>query len=107
MGSFERTNDELLRLRTERLLSDIRVCLQDLEFRVTPFGDEDTGGKLEGERRGGCPEIAPVRKVSRAEEVGPELSVCKARLGGRLCNGRFLRPSQAVQPENTLTPFGY
>ena len=56
-------------------------------------------GELEGECWEDHLKISAVLKVSRAEETGPEPSI-RERLG----NGVFSGPSEAVQPEDTLTP---
>ena len=59
---------------------------------------------MEGERWKDPLKITTVLEVSRAEEASAELPVPKGYLGERLGDGRFSRPSQAVQPENTLGP---
>jgi len=85
-------------------MSDIRVCLQDLEQLLSE--KRILIGKLESECWEDRLKIAPVLEVSRAEEARPEFSVRKARLGKRLGDGRFPGPGQAVQPEHPLIPFG-
>ena len=56
-------------------------------------------GELEGEFWEDHLKVAAVLEVSRAEEAGPEPSIHE-----RLGNGVFSGPSEAVQPEDTLTP---
>ena len=42
--------------------------------------------------------VAPIQKVSRAEERGPEVSIRERPLRDRLCDCAFARPSQPIQP---------
>ena len=62
MDSFEQTNNELLHLRTERLLSNIRVCLQDPEQLILELWVLIC--KLEGECWEDHLEIASISEVS-------------------------------------------
>ena len=62
-------------------------------------------GELKRECREDLLKTAPVLEIPRAEKAGAELSVRKARLGERLCNGRFSCPGWTTQPENAAVPF--
>ena len=62
-------------------------------------------GELEGEGQKDRLEVTPVLKISRAEEAGPELPICKAHLGDCLGDGRFPRPHETIQPEDVLDFF--
>jgi len=81
-------------------VSGIGTPLQDPEELLSE--SRILAGKLEGECREDHLKVAAVLEVSRAEEAGPELSVCERCLGERLCDGGFSSPGEAVQPENTL-----
>jgi len=59
----------------ERLPFNIGVCLQDLEQLYSE--KRLLVGKLEGKGGEDCLKIAPVLKVSGAEEASPKLSICK------------------------------
>ena len=61
------------------------------EFGVPPCELDGQGGEYEVE-------VAPVLKVSRAEERGPEASVCECPLGDRLRDGALPRSGESVQP---------
>ena len=97
---FERTDDEPLHLRTEGLLSNVRVGPQDSKQLLSE--GRVAVGELEGEGRKDRLEVVPVLEVSRAEEAGTKPPVCEAPLGERLGDGRFPRPCEAVQPEHAL-----
>ena len=85
IDGIERTDDELLHLRTEVFLPHIRVGPQDLK-KLLP-NRRITVGKLEGESWKYCLKVTPVLEALRAEEAGPKPPVREAHLGERLGDG--------------------
>ena len=84
-GSFEWANDDFLKLGTEGFLSDLRVGPQDRKQLLSEF--RVPVGELEGEGGEDVLDIAPVLKISRAEETRTELPIREAILGECLGNG--------------------
>ena len=103
LGGFEWIDKELLHLRTEGFMSNIKALLHNVEQPLSET--RILAGKLEGKGWEDLLKIAAVLGVPRTEETRPKLSVLGACLGEGLGDGRFSGPGQTVEPEDTLVPF--
>ena len=100
---LERSNDQLLHLRTKLLPSDIGVLRQD--WKQLSSETWIAVSELEGEGGEDGPKVAPVVGVPRTEEAGPQLPVRETHLCERLGDGRLPRPGKAVEPEHPFVLF--
>ena len=84
VGCFEGVDDDLLKLRTEGFLSNIRVVHQDLQQFLPKLWV--LVGKLKGKGWKDDLGVTSILRVSRAKETCTKLPICKAHLCKGLCN---------------------
>ena len=99
--SFERTNDDLLHLGTERLPSDSRIGPQDLQQFFSKL--RILICELECECWEDRLNVAPVLEISRAKEAGTKLSLRERDLGERLGERQLPVPASPLS-QNTRWP---